>query len=837
MPTISDSLSPRSEVLEGRFQGVLQAHKVTDGDGRLENDPERLLAATYPSNALRNVFDRVADKLDGRDSQGGILLTGPYGAGKSHGLLVLYHLFNSPSVGQSWANEWDIPIDLPADSQATIVSTSETDADLIWEPIYRSAGREDVLEDIDRYPTTEHVEALAEENAFGVFFDEIESWWESFSEETDRELLERNRFFLQNLLEVSNDPEEDLFAFITLLDRSESLKEILDRTNPHAEDLNATGDRERIIIHRLFEETPRDVDDGEVRAIVERYVDSYEYPIEIDEPKRYENRMVETYPFHPALLDLLDSIYEAARERQNVRGVMNVLADTVRETYDETDLIVTADVNVRAFRGINRTLFNRFTSDKEELDDDEHSVDLLQVILLYTLDDRSQMASTTQCLLGTFKPGETTVDRLHMDLEDLYGTAHYLDVQDGSYFITEDPKLTALVAREQERLLDENRDRAIETLVEVVRDHVFNGDVYVYGYDDVPDETQQTFVVTLENKANGSLTSELGEFFEGKRNQNTVQFITPKQQLLGDDDIVSKAGRVLGAKNLRGKVEDDQGELEPLIRDERRQLQNELEDRYGKWVKWSSTTDGDGVRMRRITVDPSVQAVKNRIGEDTTYVGEEMVARVRDNNGGIRVDSLLNDFHQFRRLPVLLDEDVFYSAVSEFQRAGDIVLEGNRANFYVGDLGQYPSEIEDGMTIHHPENLPDSVFQEDTGEDDDGADEGSDGGLSTWGDTDTDDGDEDSSVTETAVDTDDVEVAEPDQVTETIEVDLEGNSARVLRSTAESRINETTDTIEHIRLSYDVDDLSKPELIEFIEALPDGQKIDANVVIERDVDE
>lgn len=834
MTVISDLLTPRSEVREGRFQGVLQAHKATGDDDRLETDPSRLLTATYPSNALRNIFDRVAAKLDGQDSQGGIMLTGPYGAGKSHGLLVLYHMFNSPEIAQSWINEWNIPITLPVDSDAVIISTSEIDADLIWEPVYERAGREDLLEDIDRYPTTEHIEALADEGTFSVFFDEIETWWESFSEDAGRDLLERNRFFLQNLLEVANDPNEDLFTFITLLDRSDRLKEILDRTNPHAEDLNATGDRERIIIHRLFEGTPDDLDEAAVRSVVEQYIDSYEYPIEIDEPKRYENRMIETYPFHPELLDLLNNIYEAGRERQNVRGVMNVLAETVGDVHDETDLVVTADVNPRAFRGINRTLFDRFTSDKEVVNDSEYSTDLLQIILLYTLDERSQMASTTQCLLGRFKPGETTVDRLHMALENLYGTAHYLDEQDGSYFITEDPKLTALISREQDRILDENRDQAIEKVVDVVRNDVFDSDIYVYGYDEVPDEREQTFVVTLENKSNGSLTSELGEFFEERRYQNTVQFITPKQRLIEDEEIVDKAARVLGAENLRGKVDNEQGELEPLIRDERRQLRGELEGRYGKWVKWSGSQD-DGVRMRRITVDPDIEAVKDRIGKDTTYIGEEIVDQVRANEGGIRVESLLNDFLQFRRLPVLLDEKVFRTAVRKLQRNGKIVLEGDRANFYVGDAGQYPSSIEDGMTIHHPDNLPESVFEDD--EEDGGEVDSSTTSLggTDWGTTDTDQTDDSDEVIDDADSV--VETEDPEVITETLEVSLEGNSPRVLRSTAETRINERSDTIEHIRLSYDVDDFSKAELIEFIEGLPDGEHIEATVVIERDADE
>jgi len=75
--TISDYLTPREEVSEGQFQGVLQAHKVGDDETRLENDADRLFSLTYPSNALQT-FDHVDNKLRGQDSQGGIALSGPY---------------------------------------------------------------------------------------------------------------------------------------------------------------------------------------------------------------------------------------------------------------------------------------------------------------------------------------------------------------------------------------------------------------------------------------------------------------------------------------------------------------------------------------------------------------------------------------------------------------------------------------------------------------------------------------------------------------------------------------------------------------------------------------
>jgi len=844
--TISDILTPRDEVVDREFQGVLHAHKVSSsGSDRLETNPDRLLSMTYPSNALLNVFDRVDDKLRSRDSQGGILLTGPYGSGKSHGLLTLYHMFDTPGAGQNFLDEWDVDLALPDSADASVLSTSETDADYVWEPIFRDLGRDEILEQVDRYPTTDHIEDLVSDDHVAVFFDEIETWWGSFDPEEDEKLLNRNEFFLQNLLEVANDPDHNLFVFVTLLDKNRDIRRILDRTNPYDEDLNTTGDRERIILHRLFETSRDEVDEDAVRDTVEEYIENYSLPIQLDEPKRFENRMVETYPFHPKLLDLLDSIYEAARERQNVRGAMNVLAETVRENYRETDLLVTCDVSPRAFRGINRTLFDRYSSDLDTIEDIEFGNDLLRTILLYTLDHREQMASVTQALLGTYKPSKTTVDKLHMSLESLYGTAHYLD-RDSSkenYYITEDPKLTALVTREQERALDNGREAIEETLVDVIRNDVWNGDVHVYPEDDIPDDDSISVVVTLEKESTDSLKDTLSDFYSDHKYANTFLFVTPTKGIRNDTDIIRKAARVLGAENLRGKVDDDEGELESLTRDERRELRNELEDRYGKWVKWTQNPRTDNLGIRLKDVGASVSDVRDKVGSDKMYVGEEILGQVEDTSG-VTVEGMLSDFKQFRKMPVLIDEEVFYGAVRRLHRNEEIVLEGDRAKYYVAELDEYPSEISDDLTIHHPDDLPDSVFEEDDDEPettDSGKtttvtnEPGGGGSITTTGGTSTTGG---ASTTGTGTGTSTGTGDGATTVrTETTEVELRGNKARVLRSTAESRVNGETDTVTQIDLTYDVENLSKEELLELLEELPGANEITATVVVERETEE
>ena len=48
MTVIKDVIEPRREVIEGKFQGVIQSHKVDTKEPRLENNPEEFLRITYP---------------------------------------------------------------------------------------------------------------------------------------------------------------------------------------------------------------------------------------------------------------------------------------------------------------------------------------------------------------------------------------------------------------------------------------------------------------------------------------------------------------------------------------------------------------------------------------------------------------------------------------------------------------------------------------------------------------------------------------------------------------------------------------------------------------------
>ncbi|MFW6029508.1 MAG: DUF499 domain-containing protein [Halanaerobiales bacterium] len=819
---ISDTLKPREEVINGNFQGALQAHQVNRDSKRLENNPDLLFDSTYPSNAIKNIISRIQQKLSRKEHQGGFFLAGPYGSGKSHGLILLYHLFKSPNIGKEWLDYWHIDLEIPSESQAVILSTGEVDVNHLWEPIYKRLGKKDLLKEVEHYPTIPQIESLLDGNPLAIFLDEIETWYGSLSREKS-EIIDQNEMFLQNLLEVAADKDENLFVFISLLNKNDDLKRILQRTNPIHEDLSSSGDREKIILHRLIETPRKEIDYEVVTQLVKKYIDSYDYPIEIEEQARYSERMEASYPFHPELLSLMNRIYESAAERQNVRGAMNVLADALGQYYNKTDLLLVSHLDESAFRGINMELVNRYYFDAKENENTNeiNNVDqILKTILLYTLDDKSKAATESDIMLGVYQPEVNSLNDLSMSLAELVGRAHYLHRDNGNFQIREGLNHVALVEREVGRMEDEKE--AKNELFRLIKNTVFSGKVSIYEEEDnIPDDSKLKFIIMLSApESDQELQNDLENFFSGRKYQNTVVFITQKgQNLLKEREILNKTKRIAAALILQNRIEDSEGELKKLIKEERRELAETLKEIFGYWIKWSF--QANDLRFRRIEVDPSVPDIKDKIGTDRSFIGDKIMEEIKSIQSGRRVGALLEDFKKFRRLPVLLDDEAFYGSIRNlYNNEGKIVLEGNRAKMYVPGYDRPPNSIEDDLTIHHPKYISQDILNPDDFNDND----------------DYSDIEDDDPVVSEGED-DDQQSGEPTVEKKiTVEhISFHGNSPRSIVSMAEARINKNTDKGRGININFTFErNLNKEQILDFLEQLPQAKNIKVTVEVERE---
>jgi len=702
--TLKDIVTSRREVLEGRFQGVIQSHKVDSKEPRLENNPVEFFKITYPSSALKRALERINEKLGGVSNQGGILLVGPYGSGKTHVLISLYHMFKRPETSKKWLREWGVDVNLSASSRSVIISTRRYDVDLLWEPIFKLLGRGDIISKVRRFPTVDQIEEVVGDSTCAIFIDEIENWYGSFNPETQADLIERNETFFEHLLEVANDPNRKLFVFITFLEEKEGLKKIFNRTKPVRIDVSAIGDREKIVLHRLFEDAEKkDLD--KVERIVKEYVDEYTDPIKIENPYKYKQRMAQAYPFHPFLLDTLTQIYEAATERQDIRGMMNVLADAVRDTCDKKDLILLSDIDENAFRGIDLRLVEKYSWDLGRVKDLSYGREILKTVLISTLNEKTVGATESDVLLSVFSPtmGQT-LNALVMDLENIYGKPYYLHKENGVYVFKHELNIFALLEKEKKKITE---DEIKKKIAEIVKKDVFDNRVFIYGFEEIPTGSKVKILVTLESwGTNDPLINNLNEFYKGKGWQNTYIIVLPTVESLFSFEIMEKTKRLIAAEKLREQVEDKERKLQNVISDERKEITEKIKRFYGYMVKWV-VKDGELV-PRLINVSADVNAIREKAGSDSALVGDFIVEAIKDKANGQKIEFLINDFKNDRRFPQILDDDVVYAAIRNLHRDKRAVIQGERGKWYIDEV---PRDLEPTFFVFDPKFAPSEVVE------------------------------------------------------------------------------------------------------------------------------
>jgi len=805
MIKIEEIAKPRSEVLEGKFQGVIQTNKVDANEKRLETNPEKFLKITYPSSAIKGTLERITEKIQQTSNQGAFLLVGPYGSGKSHALISLYHIFNRPEIANKWAKEWDIDFKIPEKSRSVIISTRKYDVDYIWEPIFTQLGRNDLLKEIKRFPTVDQIEEAIGNNTVAIFIDELENWYGSFDPAKQGHIIEQNETFFEHLLEVASDPHKKLFVFITFLGEKEKLKKILNRTKPVQIDVSTLEDREKVTLHRLFENA-RSFDENKIESIVDGYLSKYEHPFEIADNTQYKLRMKRIYPFHPTLFDSLVQIFEAASERQDIRGMLNVLADAIKGNYNKTDLLLLSDLDENDFRGINLNLVEKFSYDLKRSKSILFANEILKSILIFSLNDKVHGASLSDILLSVFKPTrDHTIDQIIGSLQDqLYGKIHYLHKVKDLYVFKGEVNIYALLEREKNKV---NEGEAKKKIAEIVKQKIFDNKVFVYGFDTIPDDSKPKIVVSLTQwGTNSDLKNKLNEFYKGKSWQNTYIVVLPKSDVVMPD-VTEKTKRVIAAERIKSQTNNktEETELRQHIEEETQEIAERTKAAYGLIVKW--VEHNDALTYRLINTTAEINTIKEKVENGAGGCGEYIIKAIKNKPDGIKVDLLVKDFKKNRKYPFILEESVIYNAIRNLHRDKKLIIEGERGKFYIDDS---PRIIEPDYVILSPKYAPvqpGKVVEDGSQGQPKGGEYGGEGGTIPG-----------------------APQGEPSvEKKEKVKVGVQGNSPRNILNQFESRTSEK-DEVEELSLIFKFSKrLTKKECMKFIKQLPAGDDVDIQI--------
>ena len=98
---------------------------------------------TYPTSDVKKVLDGINVRFSSsKESSGLFLFEGLKGSGKSHLLLMIYHLFKNHQIALEWLNENGLPCKIPQDAVVIINKFTDDPHDSIWNMIFEVLGTE-----------------------------------------------------------------------------------------------------------------------------------------------------------------------------------------------------------------------------------------------------------------------------------------------------------------------------------------------------------------------------------------------------------------------------------------------------------------------------------------------------------------------------------------------------------------------------------------------------------------------------------------------------------------------------------------------------------------------
>ena len=592
--TLEDTVTLSRELREeGQIDGQVKLYNV-DEDDEFESDAELFFDRTLMTSGLREALTILRDSLTGDDPRGTHILYGPYGSGKSHQMVALYHCFDDPSAAGDWATDSIEGFDaaLPESAVPITVAMQNEQYEYLWEPFFEGLGYDPGTYESGGYPDMQTIQDAVGDETVAFFVDELEDWFDTL--QGDRKSA--NKAFLQALLESTALSDLELHTIVSVLREGSEVHDILNREQAVEVNMNNQVDKREVLRHRLIDS----IDENAAREIVNGYFDAYDQSDHVDLPDDLLSEMHDLYPFHPVLLDALEARYYADEGNQNTRGMIYLFSKVLLEMQDQTDLITHGDIDAITFEDelarINYERLNAATGDiKSRIDTDEvpHGRRILNTILLYSLKpSEGEGAEVSEIVMGAHRTDELVSDVV-LNLERLHGVAWHLHKLNGKYAIRDRQNPNALI---RNAAVDVSETSAKAEIADFITD-IFGSSAYPVGFRtndlrEVPDDREVKVVVKDDQWTQEEVKRVITNDGRGREWRNTLVFVQPS----GDKAIesgtryIDKARYIEGARQVLADESLDE-EIRESIRSMKEQEENELREELQ--LLYGEVLDGD----------------------------------------------------------------------------------------------------------------------------------------------------------------------------------------------------------------------------------------------------
>lgn len=552
-------LKPRPEALSGEIEGIIDLANLADSRRRkLEARPEQFFGLTYPTADIRRVIALLDQRFAGTGVTPGLFLfEGLKGSGKSHLLLLVFHLFKNPKHARRWLDQHGLTCRVPEGVIPVVNKFTDLPLRSIWDFVFQEVTGRPPAKSILQ-PGLAEVESALAGRQIVLIFDELE---QGIRVLPDRAVRDQNIAFLQMLSEWGNRSNQ-VTLFASIYSDQEEPGATLKRVPACRVQFAQAQDRARVILHRIFENF-LDFTPETAGPAIDSYLNVWRRHAGVSADV-YRQSMLEAYPFSPDLMEIILRRVPARGGFQNVRGALGFLAHLVRLTHTDADLITPGQASIRDREVAIRLgdldpgsdLITRAQGNLEELKDYPFAGEIASATLLYTvtgLDARTHGATREELIRSALGPG-ADINDFERGLLAFGKYAAYFHAREGRYFFDREENADAKVEFHSLKVPEEQARAALRALW---REELFKEPTAVVWLG--VEETRTALEALEKDRLRWVLAprrlsqDERLALYHGLSVRNQVILLEPKDEAFDLDshpDLLKWAKRFLAAKAL-----------------------------------------------------------------------------------------------------------------------------------------------------------------------------------------------------------------------------------------------------------------------------------------------
>ena len=704
-----------------RIDGVMDAERVKSGPPTcLERDASQLFNLTYVTEDLQAMLRCLSRRFDpnggNEESPGLILAEGVKGQGKSHDMILTYHLFASPTRAIPWMEARGFSWRPPSDT--VVLLEKFTDQYLPFDSLWDYVGQKlNITWSRDHSPSISEFRSALADRHIVLIFDELERGITNIGDPARRS---QNLSFLQMISEEANrNNRVTLVAAIYSggVEPGITLKRI-----PRLEiRFRKAEDRAAIVRHRLFANADS-YDRKAADNLIQSYVNTWRrMSVEVNED--YLDRLKASFPFLPELIDLIFERMGGGEAFQGTRGALGLLGAMLDASGPESKFLTAGHCRLTDSACADRlqdldpagTTINCATGNLRDLRNQPYAEAIASATLMTSLvpTGRTKGVSKEELIRHVAEPGYDP-NQFEATLEAF---RRY-----GSFF-----------HREEERFyfdIEENEEAKVELKAyrsgsdEAARQQI--SEVWLR---DLFKESQQAVIyndleVTRAAMANMSKTGprfvlaprrlsipERHALYKGAEYRNQIILLEPRDDQanhITNPDLLSAAKRYTAAVSLAGtaRTAERRDRYEKISTRERKLPLDTLRQGglvYVRVEQWDETTDRSVFEIEPLGQASTREDVVNQIRTQIypqTYFAEHLRDRLTTFIGQsvAQVDRIYRTTLGF---PVPLKEDMVSGAIRVLVEDSDsrpLGLRGPRGRDYCAQFVDLsPSDLEEAV--------------------------------------------------------------------------------------------------------------------------------------------